>query len=60
MSLWSLGSTVIILLAALRNVPNELYEALNIDGANGWTQFIRITVPVDQRHAVFRSDRQHD
>jgi multiple sugar transport system permease protein len=46
MSLWSLGSTVIILLAALRNVPNELYEAANIDGANGWQQFIRITVPL--------------
>jgi len=46
MSLWGLGSTVIILLAALRNVPNELYEAANIDGANGWTQFIRITVPL--------------
>jgi multiple sugar transport system permease protein len=46
MSLWSLGSTVIILLAALRNVPHELYEAASIDGANGWTQFMRITVPL--------------
>ena len=46
MSLWSLGSTVIIILAAVRNVPNELYEAANIDGANGWTQFLRITVPL--------------
>ncbi len=46
MSLWALGSTVIILLAALRSVPNELYEAANIDGASGWQQFIRITVPL--------------
>ncbi len=46
MSLWSLGSTVIILLAALRNVPNELYEAANIDGAGSWTQFFRITLPL--------------
>jgi multiple sugar transport system permease protein len=46
MSLWSLGSTVIILLAALRGVPNELYEAANIDGASGWQQFIKITVPL--------------
>lgn len=46
MSLWSLGSTVIILLAALRGVPNELYEAANIDGANGWQQFSRITIPL--------------
>lgn len=46
MSLWSVGSTVIILLAALRNVPNELYEAANIDGASGWRQFTNITVPL--------------
>ncbi len=46
MTLWSVGGTVIILLAALRNVPNELYEAANIDGASGWTQFTRITVPL--------------
>jgi multiple sugar transport system permease protein len=46
MSLWSVGSTVIIYLAALRNVPNELYEASHIDGANGWQQFIYITVPM--------------
>ena len=31
---------------ALRNVPNELYEASNIDGASGWTQFSKITVPM--------------
>lgn len=46
MSLWSVGSTVIIYLAALRNVPNELYEASHIDGASGWKQFIHITVPM--------------
>ena len=33
MMLWSIGGTVIILFAALRNVPNELYEAARIDGA---------------------------
>jgi len=46
MTLWSVGGTVIILLASLRNVPNELYEAANIDGASGWTQFTKITVPL--------------
>jgi multiple sugar transport system permease protein len=46
MSLWSVGSTVIILLAALRNVPHELYEAASIDGANGWRQFMSVTVPL--------------
>lgn len=45
MSLWSLGSTVVIYFAALRNVPLELYEAAKIDGANSWQQFRNITVP---------------
>lgn len=46
MSLWSVGSTVILYLAALKNVPNELYEAARIDGANNWQQFLRITIPM--------------
>jgi multiple sugar transport system permease protein len=45
MSLWTLGSTVVIYFAALRNVPIELYEAARIDGANAWQQFRSITVP---------------
>lgn len=46
MSLWGVGSTVIIYLAALRNVPEELYEASEIDGASGWAKFRFITVPM--------------
>lgn len=46
MSLWSVGGTVIIFLAALRNVPPELYEAASIDGASGWQRFRHITVPL--------------
>ena len=46
MSLWSVGGTVIIYLAALRNVPNELYEAASIDGATGWKQFRHVTLPL--------------
>jgi multiple sugar transport system permease protein len=45
MSLWTLGSTVVIYFAALKNVPNELYEAAKIDGANSWQQFRNITLP---------------
>ena len=45
MSLWTLGSTVVIYFAALRNVPVELYEAARIDGANAWKQFRHITLP---------------
>jgi multiple sugar transport system permease protein len=46
MMLWSIGGTVIILFAALRNVPPELYEAARIDGAGGWQQFMNVTVPM--------------
>ncbi|MDQ3709108.1 MAG: sugar ABC transporter permease [Actinomycetota bacterium] len=46
MMLWSVGSTVIIYFAALRNVPQVLYEAARVDGANAWQQFRRITVPM--------------
>ena len=46
MGLWSVGGTVIIYFAALRNVPAELYEAARIDGASGWQQLWRITVPM--------------
>jgi multiple sugar transport system permease protein len=46
MSLWALGSTVVIFFAALRNVPLELYEAARVDGAGAWQQFRNITVPM--------------
>ena len=46
MSLWTLGSTTIIYLAALNNVPRDLYEAARIDGASSWRQFRHITVPM--------------
>lgn len=46
MMLWSVGSTVIIYLAALQNLPKQLYEAARIDGASPWQQFRSITVPM--------------
>ncbi|MCA1569364.1 MAG: sugar ABC transporter permease [Chloroflexi bacterium] len=46
MMLWSIGGSVIILFAALRNVPTELYEAARIDGASRWQQFMNVTVPM--------------
>ena len=45
MSLWALGGTVIIYLAALNNVPQDLYEAAAIDGASPWQQFRHVTLP---------------
>ncbi|HEX2050530.1 MAG TPA: sugar ABC transporter permease [Actinomycetota bacterium] len=46
MSLWGLGNTVVIYYAALRNVPQELYEAARVDGANARQLFRYITVPM--------------
>jgi multiple sugar transport system permease protein len=46
MMLWSIGGTVIILFAALRNVPAELHEAAEIDGANTWQRFRNVTLPL--------------
>jgi multiple sugar transport system permease protein len=46
MSLWSLGSSVIIYLAALQNVPRDLYEAAELDGAGGWARFRHVTLPM--------------
>jgi oligogalacturonide transport system permease protein len=43
---WQFGSAMVIFLAALQNVPQSLYEAAEIDGANKWQQFWRITVPL--------------
>lgn len=42
---WAAGNTMVILLAALLDVPTDLYEAADIDGAGSWTRFYRITVP---------------
>ncbi|SEF18911.1 carbohydrate ABC transporter permease [Jiangella alba] len=45
--LWmSVGFNIIILSAGLRSIPPELYEAASLDGANRWSQFVRITVPL--------------
>jgi multiple sugar transport system permease protein len=46
MSLWTIGSTIIIFLAALQNVPDELYDSAMVDGASAWQRFWRITVPM--------------
>lgn len=45
-SVWQgFGFEMVIFLAALQNIPKELYEAAAMDGANGWQKFRHITVP---------------
>ena len=40
------GNTMIIFLAGLQGVPQEMYEAASIDGASGWSRFRNITLPM--------------
>jgi multiple sugar transport system permease protein len=42
----TIGTMMVIFLAALQNIPVSVYEAAAIDGANGWQIFRRITVPL--------------
>ncbi|MGI6333546.1 MAG: carbohydrate ABC transporter permease [Saccharofermentanales bacterium] len=42
---WQFGASMVIFLAGLKQVPNELYEAAKIDGANSIQRFFRITFP---------------
>ncbi|MDY0911108.1 sugar ABC transporter permease [Microbacterium sp. CFBP9034] len=46
MSLWTVGASIIILLAALQNVPEELYESARLDGAGFWRQSFSVTMPM--------------
>jgi multiple sugar transport system permease protein len=46
LNVWAFGATMIIFLAALRNVPREYYESAAIDGAGRWQRFRRVTLPL--------------
>ncbi|MBM4161901.1 MAG: sugar ABC transporter permease [Ignavibacteria bacterium] len=46
-SIWlSLGYQMVIFLAGLQGIPEDLYEAARIDGANSWQRFWRVTLPL--------------
>lgn len=47
LAVWkNFGYNMIIFIAGLQNIPEELYEAANIEGASAWQQFKNITVPM--------------
>jgi multiple sugar transport system permease protein len=46
LSVWQFGSPMIIFLAGLRQIPKDVYEAAEIDGASRSQQFWRITLPL--------------
>ncbi|TQR47102.1 carbohydrate ABC transporter permease [Paenibacillus popilliae] len=46
MGIWGIGNTIIIYLSGLQGVPEELYEAAQLDGAGMLRRFINVTVPM--------------
>jgi len=46
LSAWQFGSTMIIFLAGLKQVPTEFYEAAKVDGASKMRQFFNVTLPL--------------
>jgi len=46
LGVWQFGSSMLIFLAALKQIPESLYESAMIDGANRWNKFTRITLPM--------------
>ena len=45
LTVWQFGSSMVIFLAGLKQVPNELYEAARVDGSGRLRTFFRITIP---------------
>lgn len=43
---WAFGFPMLIFIAGLQGIPEQLYEAARIDGANGWNIFWKITLPL--------------
>lgn len=46
LTVWQFGSSMLIFLAALKQIPSTLYEASRVEGAGRWSQFCRITLPL--------------
>jgi multiple sugar transport system permease protein len=46
MSLLGVGGNMVVLLAGLQGIPQHLYEAAKLDGANPWQEFLHVTLPM--------------
>lgn len=56
MSVWkNFGYNMIIFIAGLQNIPLDLYESAEIEGANHWQQFTSITIPMLAPTTIFVS-----
>ena len=46
LTVWQFGSSMIIFLAGLKQIPQEYYEAASVDGAGNVRRFFSITIPL--------------
>jgi len=46
LAMWIVGQQIILYLAGLQDVPQDLYDAADVDGANFWHKFRHVTVPM--------------
>lgn len=46
LSVWQFGSSMLVFLSALKQIPSSLYEAAKVDGAGGVGSFFKITLPL--------------
>ncbi len=52
---WMFGAPMVIFLAAIRQVPSELYDAAQVDGAGRWRRFRNITLPMISPVVLFNT-----
>jgi multiple sugar transport system permease protein len=45
-SFWAIGSSFVVFLAGLQSIPNDLYEAITVDGAGALRRFWHVTLPM--------------
>lgn len=50
---WTIGGNMIIYQAALNGIPQDYYEAADIDGASSWKKFVHITLPSIRGQLLF-------
>lgn len=46
LALWIIGQQIVLYLAGLQDVPQDLYDAADVDGANFWHKFRNVTLPI--------------
>lgn len=53
MWMWACGTTMIVMLAGLQDVPQSLYDAMDVDGGNAGAKFFHVTLPMISPSLLF-------